>query len=60
MIDPSTLDELQIKLDRFDVIEKKVNKLWVPAGLRDDFYNLKNAVEIVRLKTERLKESLKA
>ena len=54
----STREEFQDKLDKFDSIENRINHLWVPSGLRDDFYNLKNAVEIVRLKTERLKENL--
>lgn len=58
LLEASTPDELQDKLNKFDLIEKRINHLWVPSGLRDDFYNLKNAVEIVRLKTERMKEKL--
>jgi uncharacterized protein len=57
MVDLSTLESLKNKLKQFDLIENKINKLWIPGGLRDDFFNLKNAVEIVRLKTERLKEN---
>jgi TRAP-type uncharacterized transport system substrate-binding protein len=52
--------ELQTKLDQFDSVETRINHLWIPAGARDSYYNLKNAVEITRLKTERMKEHLEA
>jgi TRAP-type uncharacterized transport system substrate-binding protein len=50
--------ELQAMLDQFDALELRVNNLWIPCLARNSFYHLKNAVEIVRIKTERLKEQL--
>ena len=55
-----TRSELQSKLDQFDAIEKRINHLWIPTVARDSYYNLKNAVEITRLKTERSKEHLES
>ncbi len=60
LFDARTRNDLQIKLDEFDALEKKVNRLWIPIGVRDEFYGLKNAIEIVRLKTQRMKEQLDA
>lgn len=58
LMDHNTSMDLQKKLDHFDALERKVDHLWIPMGVRDDFYSLKNAVEIVRLKAERHKEKL--
>ena len=60
LLEAHTREDLQIKLDEFDALEKKVNHLWIPIGVRDEFYGLKNAIEIVRLKTERMKEHVEA
>ena len=54
----SSLAELQAKLAQFDLVEQRINRLWIPSAARGDYYNLKNAVEITRLKTERMKERL--
>jgi hypothetical protein len=53
-----TNTELQATLDCFVDLEKRINHLWIPSVARDAFYNLKNAVEITRLKTERIKRHL--
>jgi uncharacterized protein len=44
--------EFDDKLNEFWDLELRVNHLWIPFSLRDEFYGLKNAIEIVRLKTE--------
>jgi hypothetical protein len=56
----SSLAELKAKLEQFDLVEQRINRLWIPSAARSDYYNLKNAVEITRLKTERMKERLEA
>lgn len=57
---PCSKTELQSKLDRFEALENRINRLWIPGVARDFFYTLKNAVEIARLKTERTKKHLEA
>lgn len=54
----NSIAELQGKLEQFDLVEQRINRLWIPGAARGDYYNLKNAVEITRLKTERMKERL--
>lgn len=49
-----TEQELNSVLAEFDEIEKKINRLWVPANLQAQFYELKNSVEIVRARSMRV------
>lgn len=61
--DATTPEKLRERLEQFDRIEQRVNHLWIPAGARESFYNLRNSVEILRSKTQRMKahvESLNA
>ena len=55
-----TSEALQQRLEIFDRIEKRIHRLWVPSGARENFYNLRNAVEILRARTERMKRQLQA
>ena len=55
-----TTQALQQRLEMFDRIEKRIHHLWVPSGARENFYSLRNAVEILRARTERMKQQMQA
>lgn len=59
LMKPLTSEEFKIVLINFDLLEKRINELWVPMKLQGEFYNLKNSVEIVRNRTIRVKEKLR-
>lgn len=60
LIGTATFADLEANRAEFLELEERINQLWISNGHNGDFFNIKNAVEIVRGRVQRLAEQFKA